>query len=66
MSPSSSGGHNPHFQCHGNLTFLQKFSNLHLFKFQVAIIAKGTATLRCGGALIAENYVLTSAYCAKL
>jgi secreted trypsin-like serine protease len=36
------------------------------FPYQVAIFAKGSATLRCGGALITDNFVLTSAYCAKL
>ncbi|XP_021937635.1 trypsin alpha-like [Zootermopsis nevadensis] len=36
------------------------------FPYQVAIVAKGTATLRCGGALIGKNSVLTSAYCANL
>lgn len=34
--------------------------------YQVAIVKAGNTTLRCGGALIRPNFVLTSAYCASL
>jgi len=34
--------------------------------YQAAVVKAGTTTLRCGGVLIRPNFVLTSAYCARL
>jgi len=34
--------------------------------YQAAIVKAGTTNLRCGGVLIRPNFVLTSAYCARL
>ncbi|XP_023703450.1 trypsin alpha-3-like [Cryptotermes secundus] len=36
------------------------------FPYQVAIVKSKTLTLRCAGALVRDNYVLTSAFCAHL
>lgn len=34
--------------------------------YQAAVVEAGTTKLRCGGVLIRPNFVLTSAYCARL